>query len=119
MARIAKNQKLKQEMCDRLITVMDLLDKNENRLSEALGYANSTTLTKVRNGESFVDVEKLHKLASIEIDERVVTNLHWIINGVGLPFISPFESSNNDLADHWSKVVLNKIAFKSKKIKKY
>lgn len=103
-----------KEMCDRLITVVDLLDKNEKRVSDLLGYANQTTLTKVRKGGTFVDAEKLHKLATIEIVDNVVANLHWIVAGQGLPFTNVVDSNKSDLAEAWSSAALSKIKEKQK-----
>jgi len=53
--------------------------------SNQLGYTNSSTLHKIRNGAAAMTAEKLHDIAQIKFPEGRV-NLNWLITGEGKPF---------------------------------
>ena len=74
-------------MCSRLSAVMDLLGCSDARISAQLGYTNQTTLSQMRRGATFPDVEKLANLGQIVVAETATPNLHWVLTGVGLPFV--------------------------------
>jgi hypothetical protein len=86
VARTKKNLSILAGMCSRLTVVMDLLAQSDAQLSKYLGYVNQTTLAKTRRGETFPDVERLHRLGQLSID-GAQPNLHWVIAGHGSPFV--------------------------------
>lgn len=84
MPRAKKDQAMMQAMCDRFVYAMEsLLMLSAAETARRLGYANSTTINKVKKGESFVDVEKLQRFAMIETPTGEKINLNWIIAGIG------------------------------------
>lgn len=58
-------------------------------VSRCLGYANATTIQAIRRGEALPDItriaEHIDKLTNKNGD---VLNLHWLITGMGQPFVS-------------------------------
>jgi hypothetical protein len=67
---------------------------SDTQLSERLGYANPTTLSSVRRGVVFPDVERLAQLGRVILNSGISPNLHWIITGDGTPFLqSPLPRS--------------------------
>lgn len=70
-------------MCERFSVAIGKLDMTLPELAAALGYANSTTVTKVMRGESFVDVERLYLLAALTFPDGKSIDLNWIITGRG------------------------------------
>lgn len=74
-------------MCLRLSAVIDLLGVSDARISDQLGYANQTTLSQMRRGATFPDVEKLASIGQIVVAQTATPNLHWVLTGVGLPFM--------------------------------
>lgn len=56
-------------------------------LSQNLGYANATTLSSVRRGAAFPDVERLAALGTMVFMNCGCPNLHWILTGNGAPFV--------------------------------
>ena len=81
------------QMCQRLTAVMDLLGTSDARMSEMLGYANSATLSQVRRGATFPDVEKLVRLGQMSVGGHATPNLHWLLTGFGPPFL-PVDPDN-------------------------
>lgn len=75
------------QMCSRLSAVMDLLGHSDARLSELLGYTNATTLSQVRRGVTFPDVERLVSLGQMAVGGNAAPNLHWVLTGVGSAFL--------------------------------
>jgi hypothetical protein len=61
------------------------LGMTDTAAARALGYKSPATLWKIRQGKSFVGVERLVALARISKDR--VPNLHWLLTGEGAPFI--------------------------------
>lgn len=73
-----------------------------------LGYANPTTLSQMRRGTTFPDVERLATLGKMDVARKASPNLHWILTGVGSPFV-PLDPSNavaQSAASALSKVAL-------------
>lgn len=97
-------------MCSRLSTVMDLLGPSDARMSELLGYTNQTTLSQVRRGATFPDVERLASLGKMTVDGNATPNLHWVLTGIGMPFIptDPHSISARSTSSALSKVALMK-----------
>lgn len=78
-------------MCARLVAIIDLLELSDSKLSKHLGYSNQTTLAKARRGETFPDVERLWRLATLKV-RGAQANLHWVITGRGSPFLADPEA---------------------------
>jgi hypothetical protein len=89
MSRTKKNRTLQQQMCARLVELIDRhLKITDAEAATALGYRDASILWKVRRGGAFVDAEKLSTLARIgPRDTRV--NIHWLITGDGPPTLPP------------------------------
>ena len=81
MVRPKKNNHIRQEMCARFVKTIESLNLNASEASRALGYANSTTILKVRRGQAFVDVERLYLLAQIGEEGGQPVDLNWLICG--------------------------------------
>lgn len=95
------------QMCSRLSAVMDLLGPSDARMSELLGYSNPTTLSQVRRGVTFPDVERLVCLGKMTIGDNSSPNLHWVLTGAGNPFVPTDPSSSTARAD---SIALSKVA---------
>lgn len=87
MSRVKKDPQLLAAMCARLIAAIDLFGESDTLLSKRLGYANQTTLAKMRMGACFIDVERLAILGQLKIRGGASPNLHWILTGEGEAFI--------------------------------
>lgn len=98
-------------MCSRLVAVMDLLGSSDATMSKLLGYANATTLSQVRRGATFPDVEKLASLGTMDVDGNATPNLHWVLTGVGEAFL-PINPSSN--AARTASSALSKVALMSR-----
>ena len=72
-----------EQMILRLNAIFDLLERGDTHLSRILGYANASTIHKVRRGLTFIGPERLAKLAELDIEPGYFPNLHWIITGEG------------------------------------
>lgn len=79
--RSKKDVELLKEMCARFATAMRELGLSPAEMSRALGYSNSTTISKVQRGEAFVDVERLYRLAQLRTPEGRQIDLNWLITG--------------------------------------
>lgn len=79
--RTKKDSSLRREMCDRFVRCMDDLQLTPAELARRLGYLNSTTLTKLRRGETFVDVERLYLLSQLRTPDGRAIDLNWLITG--------------------------------------
>ena len=92
MPRTKKNRILQQQMCARLVELLDRhLQITDAEAATALGYRDTSILWKVRRGGAFVDAEKLATLARIG-PRDTHANIHWLITGDGPPTLS----SNRD-----------------------
>lgn len=106
MARRKRNQKLLHEQCTRVTVLLSFLEGTETAISHALGHANASTLSRVRAGTTFLDSETLAKLGTIDVRGIAVPNLHWVLTGIGSPFLgkpggkTALVSALCDLASH-------------------
>ncbi len=106
MGRRKRNQKLLREQCSRITVLLSFIDKTETAISHELGHANSSTLSRIRDGTTFLDSESLAKLGALEIRGVAVPNLHWVLTGSGTPFLgkpgrkSALVSALCELASH-------------------
>lgn len=88
MSRTKKDPEALRGMCERFVWLTETaLGLRPQVLADTLGYANATTITKIRQGEAFPDPERLRKLAEIRAKNGSTPNLHWVITGEGLPLI--------------------------------
>jgi hypothetical protein len=75
-------------MCERLVQLLDVVyQKRDTDISRLMGYANTSTLYRIRRGTAFPDVERLERLVGHSPKRGVVVNLNWIIAGRGKPLL--------------------------------
>lgn len=82
MSRNKKNSDARRAMCERFVAAVDELQLTPSELSRILGYANSTTITKVLRGEAFVDIERLSAFAELKTPSGCSIDLNWLVTGV-------------------------------------
>lgn len=87
MGRRKRNQALLREQCSRVTALLSLVDLSEAAIGRELGHANASTLSRVRDGTTFLDSETLARLGTMEIRGLAVPNLHWVLTGAGRPFL--------------------------------
>lgn len=85
------------QMCARLSVVMDMLGPSDTWISTQLGYTNQTTLSQMRRGMTFPDVEKLASFGQLVVAGGISPNLHWVLTGFGCPFVTNDRKSNSAL----------------------
>lgn len=66
--------------------VVNQLGQNWVGISAQLGYSNSSTLHKIKTGDTSISAEKLFEIAKLSCPQGTV-NLHWLITGIGPPFL--------------------------------
>ena len=98
------------QMCSRLSVVMDLLGPSDASMSTLLGYTNATTLSQVRRGATFPDVERLVNLGLITVGGNATPNLHWVLTGIGKAFLptDPNSSAARSASSALSQVAMMK-----------
>lgn len=107
MSRRAKNPLLRSEMCKRLVAALNQSGLSDTHLSVLLGYATPATLGAMRKGETFLDPEKLCRLGRLPFRNAVYINLHWVICGIGLPFLPIADTQENSrCADAMNELVI-------------
>lgn len=79
--RTKKDTSLRHDMCARFIRCMDDLQLTPAELARRLGYLNATTITRLRRGETFVDVERLYLLSLLRTPDGRAIDLNWLITG--------------------------------------
>jgi hypothetical protein len=82
----------------RLIVLIDLLARGDSHLSSILGYANATTIHKLRRGKTLLGARRLSMLAELEVEPGLYPSLHWALTGLGPTVIDP-ESTNASRAN--------------------
>jgi hypothetical protein len=87
MGRRKRNQALLREQCSRVTALLSLIGRSEASIGRDLGHANASTLSRVREGMTFLDSETLAKLGALDVRGLAVPNLHWILTGTGAPFL--------------------------------
>lgn len=87
MGRRKRNQVLLREQCSRVTVLLSLVDQSEAAIGRELGHANASTLSRVREGKTFLDSETLAKLGVLDVRGLAVPNLHWVLTGSGAPLI--------------------------------
>jgi len=93
MPRNRKDPKAMGDACNRFVWLMEnVLRISSAEMARELGYANSTTVQKVKRQETFPDVERLQRLASLFTQDGSRPNLHWLITGEGEPVLPTIDS---------------------------
>lgn len=87
MGRRKRNQELLREQCSRVTALLSLINQSEAAISRELGHANASTLSRVREGTTFLDSETLARLGGMDVRGLAVPNLHWILTGMGPPLL--------------------------------
>jgi hypothetical protein len=87
MGRRKRNQDLLREQCSRVTALLSLIDQSEAAIGRELGHVNASTLSRVREGKTFLDSESLARLGAIDVRGLAVPNLHWVLTGKGAPFL--------------------------------
>jgi phage gp36-like protein len=87
MPRKQKDRALLADMCDRTVIAFALIGRDDADLSRALGYANGTTIAKMRRRKTFLDTEPLSRLGTLLVRNCCHINLHWLLTGQGAAFI--------------------------------
>lgn len=86
MTQTRRDGKLKRVLGERLRELVDgHLDTGWEDLAFQLGYANSSTLRRVRDGDTFLSVEKLTRLATIMTADGRRVSVDWLLTGLGAP----------------------------------
>ncbi len=70
-------------MCSRFVIAMSKLNMTTAEISRELGYCNSNTIAKLKQGEAFVDVDRLRLLAALRTPSGKRIDLNWLITGQG------------------------------------
>lgn len=96
-------------MCARLTVVLDMTGMYDAELSQLLGYANATTLSSVRRGAAFPDVERLALLGQLVLLNCACPNLHWLLTGVGKPFVPAQPQRPSKALDSLNEVALMRL----------
>lgn len=90
---MARTQRPKNQFTTQIGTrLIDALLQNfglsMTQAATALGYANATTLHKIRSGKALPDPSRLAKFAREQsLIPKQTLNLHWILTGQGNPLI--------------------------------
>lgn len=97
MPRKKRDPKLLREQCSRVTAVLSLTNRSDAEISRFLGHANPSTLTRLREGESFLDSESLARLGKYDVRSLAHPNLHWVLTGDGEPFLAATPSRQAEL----------------------
>lgn len=80
-------------MCARFVVALDATGLSDSALSEFLGYSGRSTISNVRRGRTFPDVERLAAFGELLIHGVTQPNLHWILTGTGPRFLTASKKS--------------------------
>ena len=87
MGRRKRNQDLLREQCSRVTALLSLVEKSEAAIGRELGHSNASTLSRVREGKTFLDSETLARFGALDVRGLAVPNLHWVLTGTGAPIL--------------------------------
>jgi len=97
MPRTKRDPQALKQLTERFTRLVDrYLELSDRELAEALGYSGTTTLSRVRNGDAFLDIERLIRLAELETQSGGRPNIHWLLTGHGEPVLRPEGQSRRD-----------------------
>ena len=96
MTQTRRDDKLKRVLGERLRELVDgHLAIGWEDLAVQLGYANSSTLRRVRDGESFLSVEKMARLAAVTARDGRRVSVDWLLTGLGDPLRDSAPTAQN------------------------
>lgn len=97
MPRAKRDPEALKELTERFTRLVDRhLELSDRELAEALGYSGTTTLSRVRKGGTFLDIERLVRLADLETQSGGRPNIHWLLTGQGEPILQPEDLSRTE-----------------------
>ncbi|HRH85848.1 MAG TPA: hypothetical protein PLO41_03280 [Rubrivivax sp.] len=97
MPRRKRDRKLLRDQCSRVAVLLGLTNESDAEISRHLGHANPSTLSRLRDGESFLDSESLAKFGRYAVRSLAHPNLHWVLTGDGEPLLPGKASERQDL----------------------
>jgi hypothetical protein len=96
MTQTRRDDKLKRVLGERLRELVDdHLAIGWEDLAVQLGYANSSTLRRVRDGDSFLSVEKMARLAAVTAGDGRRVSVDWLLTGLGDPLRDAAPTARN------------------------
>ena len=98
MPRRKRDPTLLREQCSRVAALLSLANQTDVEISRYLGHANSSSLNRLRDGESFLDSESLAKLGQYELRALAHPNLHWVLTGDGDPLLPTGAAKSPELS---------------------
>ncbi len=114
MPRQLRSESIVSKIAVRFISAVDEhLGLSTSELSRRLGYANPSTLSAIKNGQTLPDFARLAEYQAVLTDGGGrVLNFHWVITGEGAPLLSrrgrstalDDAQSNNDIIIRISKL---------------
>lgn len=96
MPRRKRNPQLLREQCSRMAALLALADETDAQISRYLGHANPSTLSRLREGASFLDSESLAKFGRYAVRALAHPNLHWVLTGDGEPLLPGIASKRHE-----------------------
>jgi hypothetical protein len=67
--------------------LLGLADISDAEISRYLGHANPSSLSRLRDGVSFLDSESLARFGRFAVRSLAHPNLHWVLTGDGEPLL--------------------------------
>lgn len=96
MPRRKRDPKLLRDQCSRVALLLALANETDAEISRFLGHANPSTLSRLRDGTSFLDSESLAKLGRYALRSLAHPNLHWVLTGEGEPLLAGKTSTRQE-----------------------
>jgi hypothetical protein len=97
MPRRKRDPKLLRDQCARVAVLLGLTNESDAEISRYLGHANPSTLSRLRDGGSFLDSESLAKFGRYVVRSLAHPNLHWVLTGEGEPLLPSKASERKGL----------------------
>lgn len=97
MPRRKRDPKLLRDQCSRVAVLLALTNETDAEISRHLGHANPSTLSRLRDGASFLDSESLAKFGRYTVRALAHPNLHWVLTGDGEPLLPGKVSRRQEL----------------------
>lgn len=77
-----------RQLSQRLYEIADEMGLGPSQLASALGYPRLQSMTRVRNGTSFIGPERIVKLAKMRDSSGLRPNLEYLFTGRGRPLLA-------------------------------
>lgn len=97
MPRRKRDPKLLRDQCSRVAALLALSNESDAEISRYLGHTNPSTLSRLRDGASFLDSESLAKFGRYAVRALAHPNLHWVLTGDGEPLLPGTASGGDEL----------------------